>query len=172
MSYMRKGFLIYEEMRKYFPIYCMRRPLVICDFATAPFWISLYMRKIWFSFLSVHCSSAVHPPCCTIYADSSWSNGPIPAVKSQITHTTGGGGGGPPKSKWWFVGCFCQRYWLQWEGNIPTECNSTRYSWEYLFQRSFLYHASAPIFVIFRTEKIESYRAFVCIYLHTGCSVA
>jgi hypothetical protein len=27
-SYMRKGYLIYEEMRKYFPIY---------DFATAPF---------------------------------------------------------------------------------------------------------------------------------------
>jgi hypothetical protein len=35
-SDMRKGFLIYEEMRKYFPIYCMRRPLVIYDFATAP----------------------------------------------------------------------------------------------------------------------------------------
>jgi hypothetical protein len=34
-SYMRKGFLIYEEMSKY---------LVIYDFATAPFWISLYMR--------------------------------------------------------------------------------------------------------------------------------
>jgi hypothetical protein len=35
---MKKGFLIlYEEMRNYFPIYCMRRPLVICDFATAPF---------------------------------------------------------------------------------------------------------------------------------------
>jgi len=34
-SYMRKGFLIYEEMRKYLPI--MRRPLVIYDFATAPF---------------------------------------------------------------------------------------------------------------------------------------
>jgi hypothetical protein len=33
-SYMRKGFLIYEEMRKYFPI--MRRSLVIYDFATAP----------------------------------------------------------------------------------------------------------------------------------------
>jgi hypothetical protein len=29
-SYMRKGFLIYEEMRKYFPIYPY-------DFATAPF---------------------------------------------------------------------------------------------------------------------------------------
>jgi hypothetical protein len=25
-SYMRKGFLIYEEMRKYFPIYEVRRP--------------------------------------------------------------------------------------------------------------------------------------------------
>ncbi len=47
-SYMRKGFLIYGEMRKYFPI--MRRPLVIYDFATAPLWISLHMRKIRFSF--------------------------------------------------------------------------------------------------------------------------
>jgi hypothetical protein len=34
-SYMRMGFLIYEEMRKYFPN--MGRPLVIYDFATAPF---------------------------------------------------------------------------------------------------------------------------------------
>jgi hypothetical protein len=34
----------------------MRRPLVIYDIATAPFWISLYiyMRKIWFSFLSLY----------------------------------------------------------------------------------------------------------------------
>jgi hypothetical protein len=44
-SYMRKGFLIYEEMRKYLVIQYMRRPLVIYDFATAPIWISLYMRK-------------------------------------------------------------------------------------------------------------------------------
>jgi hypothetical protein len=28
-SSIRKGFLIYEEMRKVFPIYSMRRPLVI-----------------------------------------------------------------------------------------------------------------------------------------------
>ncbi len=36
-SYMRKGFLIYEEMHNYFPIYMrLRRPLVIYDFATAP----------------------------------------------------------------------------------------------------------------------------------------
>jgi hypothetical protein len=34
-SYIRKGFL-YEEMRKNFPIYCMRRPSVIYDFAIAP----------------------------------------------------------------------------------------------------------------------------------------
>jgi hypothetical protein len=47
---MRKGFLIYEQMSKY-PY--MRRPLVIYDFATALFQISLYMRKILFYFLSV-----------------------------------------------------------------------------------------------------------------------
>jgi hypothetical protein len=35
-SYMRKGFLIYEEMRKYFPIY-EEAVIVIYDFATAPF---------------------------------------------------------------------------------------------------------------------------------------
>jgi hypothetical protein len=33
-SYIKKGFLIYKEMLKYFPY--MRRPLVIYDFATAP----------------------------------------------------------------------------------------------------------------------------------------
>ncbi len=45
---MRKGFLIYEEMRKYFSIY---------EEAVSHIWlrncsilISLYMRKIWFSF--------------------------------------------------------------------------------------------------------------------------
>ncbi len=32
----------------------MRRLLVIYDFATAPFWIFVYMRKIIFSFLSVY----------------------------------------------------------------------------------------------------------------------
>jgi hypothetical protein len=35
-SYMRKGFLIYDEMRKYTISPYMRRPLVIYDFATAP----------------------------------------------------------------------------------------------------------------------------------------
>ncbi len=50
------GAVIYEEtlpntyMRKCANI----RPLFIYDFATAPFWISLYMRKMWISFLSVH----------------------------------------------------------------------------------------------------------------------
>ncbi len=45
-SYMRKGFLIHEEMRKYLTVYE--------DFATDPFWIFLYIRKIWLSFLSVN----------------------------------------------------------------------------------------------------------------------
>jgi hypothetical protein len=35
-SYMRKGFLIYEEMRKYLTIY-ERRSLVIYDFETDPY---------------------------------------------------------------------------------------------------------------------------------------
>ncbi len=52
---MRKNFLIYEEMLKHFESPYIRRPLVIYDFATAPLWISLYMRKLWFSFfISVH----------------------------------------------------------------------------------------------------------------------
>ncbi len=41
---MRKFLIIYEDLR---------RPLVIYDFATAPFRISLYMRKILFIFLLV-----------------------------------------------------------------------------------------------------------------------
>ncbi len=43
-SYMRKGKYA-ANISSY-----MRRPLLIYDFATAPLWISLYMRKIWFSF--------------------------------------------------------------------------------------------------------------------------
>jgi hypothetical protein len=35
-------------------ITCLRKPFLIYDFATTPFRISLYMRKIFFSFLSVH----------------------------------------------------------------------------------------------------------------------
>jgi hypothetical protein len=52
-SYMRKCFLIYEEMCKYLVIYCKRRPAVIYDFATAPFWISLYMKNFFISVWNV-----------------------------------------------------------------------------------------------------------------------
>jgi hypothetical protein len=52
-SYMGKGLLIYGEMRKYFPMY-EEAVSHTYDFATAPLWISLYMRKICFSFLSVY----------------------------------------------------------------------------------------------------------------------
>jgi hypothetical protein len=42
---LRKGFLIYEEIRKYLVIY-EEAVGHIYDFATAPFRISLYMKKI------------------------------------------------------------------------------------------------------------------------------
>jgi hypothetical protein len=54
-SYMRKGFLIYEEMRKYLVIY-KETISHIYDFATAPFWISLYLRKLLFSFFITICT--------------------------------------------------------------------------------------------------------------------
>jgi hypothetical protein len=44
----RAGFLYMRKCENISPY--MKRPLVIYDFATAPFWITLYMRKIWFSF--------------------------------------------------------------------------------------------------------------------------
>ncbi len=51
---MKKGFLIYEEMRKYLVIY-EEAVSHIYDFATAPFWISLKVpkREIFVTELSV-----------------------------------------------------------------------------------------------------------------------
>jgi hypothetical protein len=49
-SYMRKGFLIYKEMRKCLLILYLRRPLFIYDFAIAPFRISLYEENMIFFF--------------------------------------------------------------------------------------------------------------------------
>jgi hypothetical protein len=52
-SFMTNGLLI-QYMGKYLRISSyIRKPFPIYDFATAPLWISLYMRKIWFTFLSV-----------------------------------------------------------------------------------------------------------------------
>ncbi len=44
----------------------LRRPSVIYDFATAPFWISLYVWKFFFFFFSVQglCTSILYP---TVY---------------------------------------------------------------------------------------------------------
>jgi hypothetical protein len=53
-SYMRKGFLIYEERRKYRHTVYEEAVIVIYDIACASFWISLYMRN--FSFLFYQCS--------------------------------------------------------------------------------------------------------------------
>jgi hypothetical protein len=55
---MRKGFLIYEEMHKYLTIYEEAASHIQYDFATDPFWISLYIRKILFSFfISAGCNA-------------------------------------------------------------------------------------------------------------------
>ncbi len=56
------GCLFVKNKMKFLPY--LRRPLVIYDFATAQFWISLYMRKIWFSFLSV-----IHTKYCFEFYD-------------------------------------------------------------------------------------------------------
>ncbi len=55
-SYMRKTFLIYTEIRKFFPIY--KEPLVIYDFAPDP----SYFVYIWgkFSFLFYQCAQNFH----------------------------------------------------------------------------------------------------------------
>ncbi len=57
---MRKGLLIFEEMRKYLVIF--ERPLVIYDLATAPVWISLY--SIWgqFNFFFISVLTDLIPP--------------------------------------------------------------------------------------------------------------
>ncbi len=64
-SYRRK-FRVEHAVAKFYMRKCvnispyMRRPLVIYDFATdPPFWISLHMRKVWFSFLSVCLLSSI-----------------------------------------------------------------------------------------------------------------
>ncbi len=70
----------------------MRRPLVIYDFATAPSWISLNMRKIWFSFLSVYNT----PP--TTAQPSQYierGRGATATGASRTADAVGPGGGGP-----------------------------------------------------------------------------
>ncbi len=53
-SYMRKGFLIYKEMRKYFPIYEEAVSHIrLCNCSILNFLIYEDMRKILFYFLSV-----------------------------------------------------------------------------------------------------------------------
>ncbi len=54
-SYMRKGFLIYEEMHKYFhhTVQYMRGAIVIYDFAPIPSEFPYVRGKVYFLFLSV-----------------------------------------------------------------------------------------------------------------------
>ena len=50
-SYMTNGLLIYICV---FPHILIRKPFLIYDFAPDPIWISIYIRKVLFSFLSVY----------------------------------------------------------------------------------------------------------------------
>ncbi len=54
-SHLWGSFRIYEEMRIYLTIMYLRRQLVVYDFATAPFWLSLYIyeENLIFFFISV-----------------------------------------------------------------------------------------------------------------------
>ncbi len=53
-SYMTNKGLLTSYMGKYLRISSyIRKPFLIFDFATVPLWISLYMKKIWFSILSL-----------------------------------------------------------------------------------------------------------------------
>ncbi len=49
-SYMRKGFLIYEKMREYFPMYEEAISHIWLCNCSIPNFLILYMRKIWFYF--------------------------------------------------------------------------------------------------------------------------
>ncbi len=56
---------IWRTASAYMGKYLRISSYIIYDFATAPLWISLYMRKIWFSFLSVQPGGPVRQPYLT-----------------------------------------------------------------------------------------------------------
>ncbi len=81
--------MAFSYMVKYLRISSyIRKPSLLYDFATAQFGISLYLRKIWFSVLSVYCvsgcllslsshHSCFHPslPECDIVYVDTWDPG-------------------------------------------------------------------------------------------------
>ena len=91
-SYMRKGLHI-RKCANISPY--MRRPLVTYDFATAPFWISLYMRKIWFSFLSVQRQMISHIICLFCAVGGEMVDG-VPAAQLLLLPAAGEEGGALP----------------------------------------------------------------------------
>ncbi len=86
---MRKGFLIYEEMRKYFfHILYIRRSLVIYDFETAPFSLFYIWGKFDFLFYqyTVSWKGRQRP--------NSWKSFSGPTSYNGPRNGWGGGGGG------------------------------------------------------------------------------
>jgi hypothetical protein len=69
----------------------MRRPLVIYDFATAPFWISLYMRKVFFisvdraqEWLRIRC---IQSRGCIVHRSTQIVQGVVLRGQKSITFT-------------------------------------------------------------------------------------
>ncbi len=85
--YMTNSLLIYGEIFLHILIYYEALPYTY-DFATASLWISLNMRKIWFSFLSV-----CNPQCCELFRGSSNSGPPYKradhSAKLRLNRITG-----------------------------------------------------------------------------------
>ncbi len=82
-SYMTNGLLI-TYLGKYLRISShIRKPFLIYNFATAPLWISLHTREIWFSFLSVRCVSSLPWPDLGRGCRWCWSRPRSPARRTR-----------------------------------------------------------------------------------------
>ncbi len=91
-SYMTNGLLIYGEIFAHFLIYLEALPHIWLCNSPAPLWISLYMRKIWFSFLSVYpISPHPHPPNLISKLDRSHT---FRKTETEREHAYGRGGWG------------------------------------------------------------------------------
>ncbi len=128
-SYMRKDFLIYDEMRKYFPIYEEAVSQIwLCNCSILNFLI--YEENLIFFFLSVRArNQAMHPvdcpDCISSFSldDGEYCDTPLPlplilhtktAKKNELSpkKTRGGGGGGVEGAK-------SASPWTSWERGYP-----------------------------------------------------
>ncbi len=107
----------------------IRRPLVIYDFATAPFWISLYMREILFPFLSVQVRMRrIHQ------LQFLTCGGGLNAHQHQVQL---GGGGGICLQSLIYIGLYCTLNIYMHNSSLPLQCMRVR-------PQIYLHHPTAP----------------------------